>query len=136
MKSYVYANKFFLKDTVMCEGYLKVVNGKFGNYQKEPPLDSSYIIDHKGKWIAPGLVDTHIHGLLNHDVMDNDVEGLKAISEGLLCCGVTSFLPTTLTASTQLINHVVKTIGKHYKDVQGAKIQGNPFRRSFFYRGI
>lgn len=49
------------------------------------------IIDQSGKWIAPGLVDTHIHGYMNHDVMDNDAEGIKVMSEGLLSCGVTSF---------------------------------------------
>ena len=40
---------------------------------------------------CPGLVDTHIHGYMNHDVMDNDAEGIKVMSEGLLSCGVTSF---------------------------------------------
>lgn len=49
------------------------------------------IIREEGKWIAPGLVDTHIHGYMNHDVMDNDAEGIKVMSEGLLSCGVTSF---------------------------------------------
>lgn len=131
LKTYVFAEKFFLKDSVEEECYLELENGKFGSFQKEPPQDS-HIIDCKGKWIAPGLVDTHIHGLLNHDVMDNEVEGLKSISEGLLSCGVTSFLPTTLTASTELINIVVETIGKYYKEVSGAKIQGIYLEGPFF----
>ena len=42
--------------------------------------------------IAPGLVDTHIHGFGGVDVMDNNIEGtLHTMSEGLLSTGVTSF---------------------------------------------
>lgn len=132
MKSYIHADQFFLKDSVEGEGYLEIIDGRFGSYQKTPPNDPSQIIDYKGKWIAPGLVDTHIHGLLNHDVMDNDFAGIKEISEGLLACGVTSFLPTTLTAPIELINQVVETIGKHYQKVTGAKIQGIYLEGPFF----
>jgi N-acetylglucosamine-6-phosphate deacetylase len=132
MRYFVYADKFFLKNVVEDAGYLEIVDGKFGNYSKTLRVDHAEVIDCKGKWIAPGLVDTHIHGLLNHDVMDNDFEGIKAISEGLLSCGVTSFLPTTLTAPVDLLNKVVETIGKHYQEVQGAKIQGIYLEGPFF----
>ncbi|MCL6574342.1 MAG: N-acetylglucosamine-6-phosphate deacetylase, partial [Bacillus sp. (in: Bacteria)] len=113
-------------------GYLEIVDGKFGNYQKLQPSDQCPIIDFKGKWIAPGLVDTHIHGLANYDVMDNNFEGIKAISEGLLSCGVTSFLPTTLTAPVDLLNKVVEDIGSRHQEVQGAKIQGIYLEGPFF----
>ncbi|WML30365.1 N-acetylglucosamine-6-phosphate deacetylase [Neobacillus sp. OS1-32] len=132
MRYFVYADKFFLKNAVEDAGYLEIVAGKFGSYSKTLPVDHAEVIDCKGKWIAPGLVDTHIHGLLNHDVMDNDFEGIKAISEGLLSCGVTSFLPTTLTAPVDLLNKVIETIGKHYQEVQGAKIQGIYLEGPFF----
>ncbi|TKP79757.1 N-acetylglucosamine-6-phosphate deacetylase, partial [Enterococcus faecalis] len=72
----------------------------------------------------PGLVDTHIHGYMNHAVMDNDAEGIKVMSEGLLYCGVTSFLPTTLTSSKERLSDVARTIGQVYQEVPGAKIQG------------
>ncbi|MFB6468476.1 N-acetylglucosamine-6-phosphate deacetylase [Cytobacillus sp. Hz8] len=132
MKSYVYADKFFFKDSVMGPGYLEITEGKFGQFQEAPPNDYFQIKDYKDKWIAPGLVDTHIHGLLNRDVMDNDFEGIKEISEGLLSCGVTSFLPTTLTASADLLNKVLETIANHYQEVQGAKIQGIYLEGPFF----
>ncbi len=70
------------------------------------------------------LVDTHIHGYMNHDVMDNDAEGIKVMSEGLLSCGVTSFLPTTLTSSKERLKDVAETIGKMYQEAPGAKIKG------------
>lgn len=91
MKTYIYADKFFLKSAVHGAGYLEIIDGKFGDIVNEVPEDAE-VTDYSGQWIAPGLVDTHIHGFMNHDVMDNDAEGIKAMSEGLLSCGVTSFL--------------------------------------------
>lgn len=138
MKTFVYADKFFLHSGVAQAGYLDITNGVFGNVQRSRPTGEVTIIDHTGKWIAPGLVDTHIHGFMNHDVMDNDAEGIKAMSEGLLSCGVTSFLPTTLTSSREQLTKVATTIGKVKDDVKGAKIQGIYFEGPFFteeYKG-
>lgn len=127
---YIHADKFFLKNSVENDGYLAIVDGKFGEYQSEKPTGE--IKEYAGKWIAPGLVDTHIHGLKGHDVMDNDFEGIKAMSEGLLECGVTSFLPTTLTAAPETLNEVIASIGERHQEVTGAKIQGVFFEGPFF----
>ena len=54
------------------------------------------------------------------------------ISEGLLSCGVTSFLPTTLTSSTETLNKVVEMIGENYTKVTGAKIKGIFLEGPFF----
>ena len=131
MKTFIYADKFFLNSGVKGAGYLDVTDGIFGAYTKEKP-EGAEIIDQSGKWIAPGLVDTHIHGYKNHDVMDNDADGIKVMSEALLSCGVTSFLPTTLTSSKERLKDVAETIGKMYKEVDGAKIQGIYFEGPFF----
>ena len=111
-------------------GYLPVIDGKFGRYQKEKPTGK--IVDYGDQWIAPGLVDTHIHGLLNHDVMDADAEGINAMSKGLLECGVTSWLPTTLTASSDQLKQVVQTISDHVDDFEGAKVQGIHFEGPYY----
>lgn len=90
MNSYIKADKFFLKSGVVGPGYLELNEGLFGSFLKEVPANAK-VQDYSGKWIAPGLVDTHIHGFMNQDVMDNNPEGLKIMSEGLLSCGVTAF---------------------------------------------
>lgn len=131
MNKYIYADKFFLKSAVHGPGYLEVKEGKFGAIVDEVPADAD-VEDYSGKWVAPGLVDTHIHGFMNHDVMDNDAEGIKAMSEGLLSCGVTSFLPTTLTSSKERLRDVAETVGKVKDEVTGAKIQGIYFEGPFF----
>lgn len=132
MKLFVYADKFFLEGGVTGPGFLEIKDGKFGAYFERLPNETAEVIDYAGKWIAPGLVDTHIHGFKNHDVMDNDFEGLMAISEGLLSCGVTSFLPTTLTSSLEMLNEVVAMIGENYTKVKGAKIKGIFLEGPFF----
>jgi len=137
MTTYIYADKFFLKNGTEGPGYLAIEEGRFGSYMKAVP-EGAEVKDFSGKWIAPGLVDTHIHGFQNHDVMDNDPEGLKVMSEGLLSCGVTSYLATTLTSSRELLTQVAQTIGDHYKEMPGAKIQGIYFEGPFFtekYKG-
>ncbi|MGX7196610.1 N-acetylglucosamine-6-phosphate deacetylase [Enterococcus olivae] len=138
MRTFVSATKFFLKSGVKGPGYLEIVDGKFGEYFSNLPEEEVTLIDHSDKWIAPGLVDTHIHGYMNHDVMDNDAEGIKVMSEALLACGVTSFLPTTLTSSKKLLKEVAATVGSVQKEVTGAKIQGIYFEGPFFteeYKG-
>ena len=132
MRTFIYADKFFLSSGVKNAGYLEITDGLFGEYTQNTPEGEVNIIDQSGKWIAPGLVDTHIHGYMNHDVMDNDAEGVKAMSEGLLSCGVTSFLPTTLTSSKERLKDVAETIGKMYQEAPGAKIKGIYFEGPFF----
>ena len=137
MKYYVYAKQIVLDDQVIDKAYSTIEDGKFGPILMEEPQDAP-IKDYSNSIVAPGLVDTHIHGYKSHDVMDNDFEGIKVISEGLLSCGVTSWLPTTLTSSAQLLNDVCETIGNHYQEVTGAKIRGIFLEGPFFtekYKG-
>ena len=131
MTEYIHAQKFFFTTGVKEGGYLEIKDGKFGAYLEEKP-ENATIIDYADKWIAPGLVDTHIHGYKNHDVMDNDPEGIKVMSSALLECGVTSFLPTTLTSSRERLLAVSKTIRAVKDEVNGAKIQGIYFEGPFF----
>lgn len=48
--------------------------------------------------LAPGLVDIHNHGAAGHDVMESSADALPTIEQLLARNGVTSYLPTTVTA--------------------------------------
>lgn len=130
-KYFVYADRIILADEVMEKAYLEIDNGKFGYATPEKPLLGE-IVDYSGKTIAPGLVDTHIHGFHGADVMDNDFESIKTISKGLLSTGVTAFLPTTLTSGADLLEAVAEKIGQHHEEVEGAKILGIYFEGPWF----
>ncbi|MDA1905064.1 N-acetylglucosamine-6-phosphate deacetylase [Bacillus cereus] len=129
---FIFAERFFLEGKVVGPGFLEIKDGKFGDFSENQSDEAAEIIDYAGHWIAPGLVDTHIHGFQNHDIMDNDFQGLNEISEGLLSCGVTSFLPTTLTSSTEALDQVTEMIGTNYTKVRGAKIKGIFLEGPFF----
>ena len=136
--SYIKAKKIYLEDRVVENAYLEVrEDGTFGQVLTDIPKGVE-VQDLSAYSIAAGLVDTHIHGFLGHDVMDNDVEGLRVISEGLPSCGVTSYLPTTLTASRELLNDVCQTVGENAEQLGGAKIRGIFLEGPFFcekYKG-
>lgn len=136
--SYIKAKKIYLEDRVVESAYLEVrEDGTFGQVLTDIPAGVE-VQDLSAYSIAAGLVDTHIHGFLGHDVMDNDVEGLRVISEGLPSCGVTSYLPTTLTASRELLNDVCQTVGENAEQLGGAKIRGIFLEGPFFcekYKG-
>lgn len=105
-------------------GWLEIKDGFFGGWSKTAPAEGAEIKDYSGQWILPGLVETHIHGFLNHDFMDADPEGLKEISRGLLSCGVTSFLATTLTSGSSELEKAAEVVSEYADDCEGAKVEG------------
>ena len=75
------ADKFFLPAGPQLGGFLMVEDGVFGTWQADEP--ACEIKDYSGTWIAPGMVDTHIHGFYNHATTDNDAEGINISSTEL-----------------------------------------------------
>ncbi|NYF80521.1 N-acetylglucosamine-6-phosphate deacetylase [Granulicella arctica] len=49
--------------------------------------------------LTPTFLDIHIHGAVNHDVMEGTPEALNSISRFLATRGVSHYLPTTVTAA-------------------------------------
>lgn len=82
-------------------------------------------IDAKGLYVSPGLIDIHVHGSCNCDVMDKSVTSIKTIGNGIKANGVTSFLPTTMTMSKEDIYEALDTIRKSINiKYDGAQILG------------
>ena len=68
--------------------------------------EAGEIIDAGGAYVAPGLIDAHIHGYGGDDVSDDDPDGVCRMSEKLIENGVTAFLPTTLTVGWDTLKSV------------------------------
>jgi N-acetylglucosamine-6-phosphate deacetylase len=70
--------------------------------------------DFPGKILAPGFIDIHIHGGSGHDVMELNPSALATIERGMFKHGVTSYLPTTVTApladTLRSLEHLGKAI--------------------------
>ena len=128
------ADYFILEDAMLEDYYMEVEDGVIIGFSKNEPSDYEYL----GEIVAPGLVDTHIHGYAGKDIMNAEEGALDVISKGLLECGVTSFLPTTLTDSKEKTDAALKRVAAEYKDVKGAKVRGIFLEGPFFtekYKG-
>jgi N-acetylglucosamine-6-phosphate deacetylase len=60
--------------------------------------------------IVPGYIDLHIHGSAGFDVMDDDPRALPAIEHLLARHGVTSYFPTTVTASLDVTLRAIERL--------------------------
>lgn len=89
--------------------------------------ENAEIIDANGGYVAPGLIDMHIHGYLSKDVCDGEEESIRIISKGLLANGVTGYLPTTMTEDMSVIRKALETcraLKEESKTWQGSTILG------------
>ncbi len=137
MKHYIKADAFYYPYQIKPAGYLEVCDGRFGSWFSQVP-DDGEILDYTGYQVAPGLVDTHVHGYAGADVMDLKTDSLYQMSQHLLETGVTSFLPTGLTASFEDLNQVCQMVAEVAGTETGARIQGLYFEGPYFtekYKG-
>ncbi|WP_066191722.1 N-acetylglucosamine-6-phosphate deacetylase [Gracilibacillus timonensis] len=124
MTYFIKASRFLLEDGEKKDAYLQVNQDRFGFFVDEVPNQAN-IIDWSGYTVAPGLFDTHIHGINGYDVMDGNTEAIHGISEAILPLGVTRFLPTTLTSSEADLEQAIKAIRDAVKQgLQGAQSEG------------
>ncbi len=72
--------------------------------------DNTRVIDAQGLTLAPGFIDVHVHGAVGYEVMDADPEGLRAMARFYARHGVTSFLPTTWTATGEAILKALQVV--------------------------
>lgn len=126
--TYIINGKIVLPDSVVCDKALAFDSnsGKIYGLVDSVPADAD-IIDAKGNYVAPGLVDIHIHGYLGEDASDGKAEGIRKMAYGVAQNGVTAFLPTTMTvAKDQIINalNVVRSLKEESKTWNGAEIIG------------
>ena len=115
--------KIILENKIVRNKTLVFDNTILGIENTPPPF--SQIIDAKGMYITPGLIDIHIHGCHGADTMDSTQTALKTISRGAAKYGVTSILPTTITYDWETTQKALENIGSNIGKVEnGASILG------------
>ena len=108
----------------MIENKVLVFDETIQGIQTEIP-DNCEIIDVKGMYVAPGLIDVHVHGSCGADTMDQTKEAIEIISTGISKNGVTAFLPTTMTMSQKDIYRALDIVRLCMNQpLKGAKVLG------------
>ena len=85
---------------------------------------STKIIDLKGAFIAPGFIDTHIHGFGGFGTDDCDTDSILEMSKILAEYGVSAFNPTIYPAEEDLMLKTIKAVSSAIGKESGAKIMG------------
>ncbi|HHE71831.1 MAG TPA: hypothetical protein ENL34_06065, partial [Chloroflexi bacterium] len=120
---------------VLSPGTVVVGGGKIlaveeGVYREGDVLPSGLrvmgsVIHAEGLTVAPGLIDIHVHGAVGYDTMDATPEAIAGMARFFAQHGVTSFLPTTVTAGRSetlaAIENVARCLGPQ---VEGAEVLG------------
>ncbi len=84
----------------------------------------TFFIDAKGAYLAPGFIDTHIHGFAGYGTEDCQPESILEMSAALLKYGTTSFIPTLYSAPRQQMLAAIKAVVKAMGHEKGARILG------------
>ncbi len=93
------------------------------------PDDQTEVVDCRGKYILPALVDVHTHGANGYDFNTADLDGMKKIVEFYASRGVGTVIPTIMTDSDEVICRQIKLVlelAKDYPEVKGIHLEG-PF---------
>ena len=124
---YIVNGNIILKDGIVEDCALAFDDKICGLTSKEQIPADAEVIDAKGGYVAPGLVDIHIHGYLGEDTSDGSAEGIKKMANGIMKNGVTAWCPTTMTVSMDEINtalDTVRSLKAESKEWDGAEIIG------------
>jgi N-acetylglucosamine-6-phosphate deacetylase len=90
-----------------------------------PPDLAPAQLDATGCTVLPGFVDVHVHGAVGHDTMDAEPAALAAMARFFARHGVTSFLPTTMTAGPQATLAAVQAVAAYCRTpAAGARVLG------------
>lgn len=82
------------------------------------------VVDGRNQLIIPGMLDVHIHGANNFDMMDGTTESIQAVSKKCAETGCTSFLVTSVSSSLADLFGMIKATKKVIGHEEGAKIVG------------
>lgn len=85
---------------------------------------STKIIDLQGAYIAPGFIDTHIHGFGGFGTDDCSTDSILKMSELLAQYGVSAFNPTIYPAEEETMIKTIKAVSAAIGKEKGARIMG------------
>ncbi len=120
----VFTNGIILSPDEQVRGSSVVVEGEKILGLEKRKLGAATGIDARGYYIIPGLIDIHIHGANGFDTMDASPQALQEIGRFVARHGVTSYLPTTVTASVEDVQASIENVRNTPAPIDGAQHLG------------
>ena len=131
--------RIFTETGVIECGWLHIESGRIADFgEGEAPQQLAEIQqDCAGLLLLPGLIDLHIHGAQGQEMMDGTPAALREIARHCARHGVTSFLPTTWSASDEAILSALDNLARVMREgsgsarILGAHIEGPYLNRHY-----
>lgn len=115
---YVYtANKIFVKGGIVLVGdkIMRVYE------EEDAPKLTGNVIDGKGNYAIPGLIDLHFHGCKGDDFCDGDKAAIGRIAEYEASVGVTAIAPATMTLPVEELEQILHTAAEYKKETKDCR---------------
>ena len=113
----------FSRDCVFENGAVEVEDGRIKQLIFDGQNVSGDVIDCKGQYLIPGLIDIHSHGCDGHDFCEGTKDAFDAITNYEIKNGVTSICPATMTYPDEKLLPVMEAVSTYEND-KGAEILG------------
>lgn len=87
-----------------------LIKGVYPEGDALPEIPDARVVDGGGRYLVPGLVDTHTHGIAGGDFISASQEKMAEMARAYLRGGVTSVMPTLASAPLEDMVAAVKRI--------------------------
>lgn len=124
MKYIITRADLYTPDKHLPDATLVIEDGKIAQVAAQGEVAASraaQTVDATGMIVAPGMIDVHFHGALGLDTMDADPSSLHRLARWCLEHGVTSFYPTTWSASSEDILQALRAVAAAQADQRAAR---------------
>lgn len=108
--------EFKKKDIVIQNGYISELKDEVAASER-----SGKVIDAKGLYAIPGLIDLHFHGCRGDDFCDADKNAIARIAEYEASIGVTAIAPATMTLQEEELVHVLEVAAEYKKEAKDCR---------------
>jgi N-acetylglucosamine-6-phosphate deacetylase len=112
-----------LENSILEDGWILVRNGRIAEIGSGPPPPADVAFDYRPGYLAPGLIDIHLHGMEDGDA--GSAEGIRRMREAAPRHGVTGIVPTLASASPAgFLRFLLDGSAEAQRGVRGARLLG------------
>ena len=115
--------KVFTEDKKFTDGGIVIKNGMIEQVYTEGkrPQTEDEVLDGKGMYAIPGLIDLHFHGCKGDDFCDGSRDAIARIAEYEASVGVTAIAPATMTLPVEELEQILRVAAEYKKGPHSKK---------------